>query len=159
VGTCSFAKPLLSNGSCIFAYLTVVAQERVCMLQLYVLQNVFSINANFRSYCVIYHAKIHCCILLIAFVAATIHCRQPKEDNREDIERKVELAAVSHARRSGSDTKVAKSAYQFCTVIPQYNENLENMYVCTSIRVGHKACPCTATFNDLLCFPFRLALY
>jgi hypothetical protein len=33
----------------------------------------------------------------------------------------------------------------------------EGMYVC--IRVGHKAGPCTATFNDLLCFPFQLALY
>jgi hypothetical protein len=31
------------------------------------------------------------------------------------------------------------------------------MYVC--IRLGHKAGPCTATFNDLLSFPFRLALY
>jgi hypothetical protein len=31
------------------------------------------------------------------------------------------------------------------------------MYVC--IRVGHEAGHCTATFNDLLCFPFRLALY
>jgi hypothetical protein len=31
------------------------------------------------------------------------------------------------------------------------------MYVC--IRVGHKAGPCIVTFNDLLCFPFRLALY
>jgi hypothetical protein len=27
------------------------------------------------------------------------------------------------------------------------------------IRVGHKAGPCTANFNDLLCFPFQLALY
>jgi hypothetical protein len=31
------------------------------------------------------------------------------------------------------------------------------IYIC--IRVGHKAGPCTATFNDLLCFPFQLALY
>jgi hypothetical protein len=28
-----FAKPLFSNGSCIFAYLTVVAQQRVYVLQ------------------------------------------------------------------------------------------------------------------------------
>jgi hypothetical protein len=33
VGTCLFAKPLLSNGSCIFAYLAVVAQQRICVLQ------------------------------------------------------------------------------------------------------------------------------
>jgi hypothetical protein len=31
------------------------------------------------------------------------------------------------------------------------------MYVC--IGVGHKTSPCTASFNDLLCFPFQLALY
>jgi hypothetical protein len=37
VGTCLFPKPLLSNGSCIFAYLAVVAQQRVCMLQYYLL--------------------------------------------------------------------------------------------------------------------------
>jgi hypothetical protein len=33
IETCLFAKPLLSNGSCIFAYLAVVAQQRVYMLQ------------------------------------------------------------------------------------------------------------------------------
>jgi hypothetical protein len=33
VGTCLFAKALVSNGSCIFAYLEVVAQQRVYMLQ------------------------------------------------------------------------------------------------------------------------------
>jgi hypothetical protein len=33
VGTCLFAKPLLSNDSCIFAYLATVAQQRVYMLQ------------------------------------------------------------------------------------------------------------------------------
>jgi hypothetical protein len=30
------------------------------------------------------------------------------------------------------------------------------LYVC--IRVGHKAGPCTATFNDLLCFTFMAYL-
>jgi hypothetical protein len=36
VRTCFFAKPLLSNGSCIFAYLAVVVQQRVYyMLQYY----------------------------------------------------------------------------------------------------------------------------
>jgi hypothetical protein len=35
MGTCLFAKPLFSNGSCIFAYLAVVAQQRVCMPQYY----------------------------------------------------------------------------------------------------------------------------
>jgi hypothetical protein len=29
--TCLFVKPLLSNGCCIFAYLTVVAQQQVYM--------------------------------------------------------------------------------------------------------------------------------
>jgi hypothetical protein len=38
-----------------------------------------------------------------------------------------------------------------------YTYLLVCMYV--FIRVGHKAGPCTATFNDLLCFPFQLALY
>jgi hypothetical protein len=33
VGTCLFAKPLLNNGSRIFAYFAVVAQQRVYMLQ------------------------------------------------------------------------------------------------------------------------------
>jgi hypothetical protein len=33
MGTCLFAKPLLYNGSCIFYYLVVVAQQRVYMLQ------------------------------------------------------------------------------------------------------------------------------
>jgi hypothetical protein len=33
VGTCLFTKPLLSNGSCIFAYIEIVAQQRVYMLQ------------------------------------------------------------------------------------------------------------------------------
>jgi hypothetical protein len=69
-------------------------------------------------------------VYFIAFVAAAIHCRQPKQDNREDTERKVELAAISHARRSGSHTKVAKSAYQFYTVMPLYKDNLENKYKC-----------------------------
>jgi hypothetical protein len=37
----------------------------------------------------------------------------------------------------------------------------QDLYVCmcVCIRVGHKAGPCTATFNDLLCFPFQLPLY
>jgi hypothetical protein len=106
------------------------------MLQYVCVVEYVSININFRSYCIIiYHAKIHCYLPLSAFVAATIHRRQPKEDNREDTERKVELAAISHARRSGSHTKVAKSAYQFCTVIPQYNGNLENKYKCSFRQV------------------------
>jgi hypothetical protein len=33
MGTCLFTKPLLNNDSYIFAYLAVVAQQRVCMLQ------------------------------------------------------------------------------------------------------------------------------
>jgi hypothetical protein len=33
VRTCLFAKALLSNGSCIFGYLAVVAQQRAYMLQ------------------------------------------------------------------------------------------------------------------------------
>jgi hypothetical protein len=33
MGTCLFAKPLLSNGSCRFAYLAVVAQQRVYVPQ------------------------------------------------------------------------------------------------------------------------------
>jgi hypothetical protein len=33
MGTCLFAKALLSNGSCIFVYVAVVAQQRVYMLQ------------------------------------------------------------------------------------------------------------------------------
>jgi hypothetical protein len=32
LGTCLFAKELISNGSCIFAYLAVVAQQRVYIL-------------------------------------------------------------------------------------------------------------------------------
>jgi hypothetical protein len=31
------------------------------------------------------------------------------------------------------------------------------VYVC--IRMAHKTRPCTATFNDLLCFPYWLSLY
>jgi hypothetical protein len=34
------------------------------------------------------------------------------------------------------------------------------MYVCMYVEgVGQKSGPCTATFNDLLCFPYCLALY
>jgi hypothetical protein len=33
MGTCLFAKPLLSKGSRIFAYLVIIAQHRVYMLQ------------------------------------------------------------------------------------------------------------------------------
>jgi hypothetical protein len=35
MGTCLFAKPLLSSGCCIFAYLAVVAQQRVYRPQYY----------------------------------------------------------------------------------------------------------------------------
>jgi hypothetical protein len=35
VGTCLFAEPLLSNGFCISAYLAIVAQQRIYMLQYY----------------------------------------------------------------------------------------------------------------------------
>jgi hypothetical protein len=33
MGTSLFAKPLLSNGFCIFAYIAVFAQERIYLLQ------------------------------------------------------------------------------------------------------------------------------
>jgi hypothetical protein len=44
-----FAKPLLNNGSCIFAYLAVVAQQRVCMLQ-YIHTDVSLIHTTFYRY-------------------------------------------------------------------------------------------------------------
>jgi hypothetical protein len=65
-------------------------------------------------------------LIAACFIAAAIHCRQQKEDNREDTERKVELATIFNTRCPGSHKKVAKSLYLFYTVIPQHNENLEN---------------------------------
>jgi hypothetical protein len=59
------------------------------------------------------HNDMSRCLLLIVLIAATVHRRQPKEDDREDTERKVELAAIFNARCSGSHTEATKSVYLF----------------------------------------------
>jgi hypothetical protein len=42
-GTCFFVKPLLSNGCCIFAYLTVIAQQHATALLPFVCQGTVEI--------------------------------------------------------------------------------------------------------------------
>jgi hypothetical protein len=48
VETCLYAKPLLSDGCCIFACLAVVAQQRVYMPQ----YNVKNLLSSVRMYCI-----------------------------------------------------------------------------------------------------------
>jgi hypothetical protein len=52
VQTCLFVKPLLSNGSCIFAYLVVVAQQRsvtICINWRNSLEEIFPSNVAHKT--------------------------------------------------------------------------------------------------------------
>jgi hypothetical protein len=53
---------------------------------------------------------------------------------------------------SGILKKLENTAFRKVDLFPSSGERRDTMYVC--IRAGHKTSPCTATFNDLLCFSF-----
>jgi hypothetical protein len=62
--TCLFAKPLLSNGCCIFAYLMFVAQQQVYMPQYKMSQyNSVTLGLLFS-------------IIIVAFLTAKLHYHQ-----------------------------------------------------------------------------------
>jgi hypothetical protein len=67
--------------------------------------------------------------------------------------------------RGSSVQEIAYTWYQgysaavSLTVIQKYSckANVSSMYVCEGWAI--KTSPCTATFNDLLCYPYSLTLY